>query len=93
MIAQGFQGGGDERVRLQYLPENHYCRKMYGYLHAIHHGAEIIVDTDDDNIPYDTFPRTRADSYDPHLWEDTWDLVDGGLGFVNVYQYYTKNKI
>ena len=77
----------------QYLPENQYCRKMYGYLHAIHHGAEIIVDTDDDNIPYDTFPKARSGSYDPHLWEGTWDLVDGGLGFVNVYQYYTKNKI
>lgn len=33
------------------LPDNHYCRKMIGYLLAIENGAEYIVDTDDDNIP------------------------------------------
>jgi hypothetical protein len=32
------------------LPWNHYCRKMVGYVEAIKSGAEVIVDTDDDNI-------------------------------------------
>lgn len=32
------------------LPWNHYTRKNIGYLYAIEHGAQIIYDTDDDNI-------------------------------------------
>jgi hypothetical protein len=34
-----------------YCPENHYARKNLGYLYAIAGGAEIIAETDDDNIP------------------------------------------
>ena len=33
-------------------PFNHYARKNIGYLYAISKGANIIYDTDDDNIPY-----------------------------------------
>jgi hypothetical protein len=67
------------------LPYNHYSRKMLGYLYAIQQGAEIIVDTDDDNIPKDNwvFPE----------FEGEFDLLAGGLGFVNVYQLYTDKKI
>ncbi|XP_035704042.1 probable glycosyltransferase STELLO1 [Folsomia candida] len=36
---------------LQHIPWNAYTRKMIGYLFAIQHGAEIIYDTDDDNVP------------------------------------------
>ncbi|OXA54409.1 hypothetical protein Fcan01_10285 [Folsomia candida] len=36
---------------LQHVPWNAYTRKMIGYLYAIQHGAEIIYDTDDDNVP------------------------------------------
>ena len=32
------------------VPWNHFARKNLGYLYAIHHGAEIIYDTDDDNL-------------------------------------------
>jgi len=32
-------------------PENHYARKNIGYLYAISLGAEIIAETDDDNMP------------------------------------------
>lgn len=35
----------------QLLPWNHYSRKMIGYLYAIKEGADIIADSDDDNIP------------------------------------------
>ena len=44
------------------LPYNHYCRKMVGYLHAINNNAEIIIDTDDDNIPYKdwSFPELEG---------------------------------
>ena len=32
-------------------PFHHYARKNIGYLDAIHGGAEVIFDTDDDNFP------------------------------------------
>ena len=32
------------------LPWNHFGRKNIGYIYAIHHGAQIIWDFDDDNI-------------------------------------------
>lgn len=67
------------------LPYNHYSRKMFGYLKAIESGAEYIVDTDDDNIPKVTwsFPS----------FESNYDCIPGELGFINVYQLYTKKKI
>lgn len=34
-----------------HCPENHYARKNLGYLHAMAQGAEIIAETDDDNLP------------------------------------------
>lgn len=34
----------------KYVPWNHFGRKNIGYLYAIHHGAELIWDTDDDNV-------------------------------------------
>lgn len=33
------------------LPWGHYCRKNLGYVQAIASGANVIVDTDDDNAP------------------------------------------
>src|SRR6187402_2636110 len=34
-----------------YAPLSHYARKNIGYLEAIKAGADLIYDTDDDNIP------------------------------------------
>ena len=67
------------------LPYNHYCRKMLGYLKAIETGAEVIVDTDDDNIPMEewSFPSFEGKS----------DLLCGTKGFINIYQLFTKKKI
>ncbi len=44
------------------LPEGSYARKNLGYLLAMHHGAECLVETDDDNIPLPGFwePRTAT---------------------------------
>lgn len=36
---------------LKHLPVNHYARKNFGYLHAMHSGAPLIYETDDDNYP------------------------------------------
>lgn len=61
-------------------PFNHYCRKNIGYLLAMKSGVDIIVDTDDDNIPYDSF------------WEPREVLLSGdfvtGPGWFNVYNQF-----
>lgn len=67
------------------LPYNHYSRKMIGYLYAISQGADLIVDTDDDNIPKENWVFPEFDGQ--------FDLLAGDLGFVNIYQLYTDKKI
>lgn len=70
---------------LKDLPYNHYCRKMLGYLFAIEHGAEIIIDTDDDNIPYDNwqFPE----------FEGNFECIERDKGYINIYSEFTDQKI
>jgi hypothetical protein len=67
------------------LPYNHYGRKMMGYLYAIQQGADIIIDTDDDNIPYENwnFPD----------FEGSFDTIDKKQGFYNIYSDFTSQKI
>lgn len=62
------------------IPYRHYCRKNLGYLHAIRHGAELIVDTDDDNIPYDSFGHDISRTVPGHLLS--------GPGWANVYTHF-----
>lgn len=67
-----------------YSPYNHYARKNSGYLHAIRMGADLIYDTDDDNIPNSEwglrFKETRASK-------------SFGEGWFNAYEPMTTNKI
>jgi hypothetical protein len=67
------------------LPVNHYCRKMMGYLYSITQNADSIVDTDDDNIPNEDweFPD----------YEGAYFAVDEDVGFVNIYQLYTDERV
>lgn len=67
------------------LPYNHYCRKMIGYLYSIKNGASMMIDTDDDNIP-------KSNWEFPHF-EGKFDCIPGNKGFINIYQYYTKDHI
>lgn len=67
------------------LPYNHYCRKMVGYLHAINNNAEIIIDTDDDNIPY-------KDWSFPEL-EGSFNFISNKNDFVNIYKNFTNQNI
>ena len=67
------------------MPVNHYCRKMLGYLHAMREGAELIIDTDDDNIP-------KADFGFPPL-EGSFHLLAQDQGYINIYAYFTHQKI
>ncbi|MDQ6623246.1 MAG: STELLO glycosyltransferase family protein [Verrucomicrobiota bacterium] len=66
-------------------PPNHYARKNIGYLLAILGGAELIVETDDDNIPRPEFWRDREmRAKVAHLC---------GAGWTNVYRYFSDAAI
>ena len=66
------------------LPYDHYCRKMIGYLLAANSGAEVIIDTDDDNLPKPGwgFPQFVGD----------FQSIAPNQDFVNIYQWYTTQK-
>lgn len=69
----------------QACPTAKYSRKNIGYLLAIRGGAEIIVETDDDNIPR------------PDFWAARHRSVSGRLapsgGWVNAYRFFSKTTI
>ena len=67
------------------IPFNHYGRKMMGYLYAIKQGADIIIDTDDDNIPY-------AD-WDFPSFQGEYTASENGLGWVNIYHHFSEQHI
>ena len=73
------------------LPENHYCRKMLGYLEAIKDGANIIFDTDDDNEPY---PDSWSNGVPIPSSEHIASFVGSNYqGFVNPYSFYAPKGI
>ena len=67
------------------LPVKHYSRKNFGYLQAIKQGAEIIVETDDDNLPYENFLNFFSENLTAECVENT--------GWHNVYNHFTDKKI
>lgn len=67
------------------LPWNSYSRKILGYIYAIKQGADIIADTDDDNIPYSNWGDNLS-------FEGQFDTVYS-KGFVNAYKYFTNKFI
>jgi len=66
-------------------PVRNYCRKNFAYLEAIKRGAEVIVETDDDNLPTKNFFRSRVLTCDRHIADVK--------GWVNVFRYFTDNKM
>ncbi len=67
------------------LPTKHYARKNIGYLVAIKAGAEVIIETDDDNIPVDGFWQPRTVRPSARLVADT--------DWVNIYKYFSTHHI
>jgi hypothetical protein len=67
------------------LPWNSYTRKNIGYLHAISQGAQVIYESDDDNIPLDNWANDPEFSADAELLS--------GASFVNIYSYFTDKKV
>lgn len=79
----------EEQSKLAYrlieqCPFNHYSRKNIGYLYAIQQGANVIFDTDDDNIPY---PGWKIPSFDCDN-----ELISNAR-YINIYTYFTKEFI
>ena len=66
-------------------PTRHYARKNVGYLIAARNGATTIVETDDDNLPYEEF-------WEPRQREQSIATVTGG-GWINVYRYFSEANI
>jgi hypothetical protein len=66
-------------------PEKSYTRKNLAYLEAIAAGAEVMVETDDDNLPLPAFwqPRERVQTCRP-VEHDGW---------VNAYRYFSDDFI
>jgi hypothetical protein len=67
------------------LPIGHYARKNLGYLIAISKGAKKIIETDDDNIPFESFWSER-EKYQKS------NLIEQG-DWLNVYNYFSQEKI
>jgi len=66
-------------------PTRHYARKNIGYLLAMRSGAEVILETDDDNIPLTQFWAQRQRRQEAKVIE--------GAGWVNIYRYFTDENI
>lgn len=66
-------------------PIGHYARKNIGYLVAMSGGAEVIVETDDDNFPEPEFFTARELQRAAHS--------PSGAGWVNVYRYFHESGI
>jgi len=67
------------------LPVKRYARKNLGYLIAISRGAEIIIETDDDNLALEGFWENRTKRVNAHFLNNK--------GWVNVYKYFTEAHI
>lgn len=65
-------------------PYNHYTRKNIGYLYAIENGADIIYDTDDDNLPYDDWAIEDFTSN---------QVIDSEEKFINIYKTFSDEHI
>jgi hypothetical protein len=79
----------DQRALPMRFPEaclvNSYTRKNVGYLKVIADGAEVILETDDDNSPYALFGSTPARQFRARR------IVNGG--WVNVYSLFTGSRV
>ncbi len=66
-------------------PLGHYTRKNLGYLLACQNKSSVIIETDDDNMPMETFWIPRNKFLNSSLVR--------GKGWFNVYSLYSDNRI
>lgn len=67
------------------LPWNSYTRKNIGYALAISRGAQIIYETDDDNIPLENWVSEPKFDGEEEVFSDK--------GFINVYSLFTDKQV
>lgn len=65
---------------------DHYARKNLGYLYAMSQGAEVIAESDDDNLPKSGWGSDVV--FDPERLK----VFDGGR-FFNAYAEFTKGHV
>jgi hypothetical protein len=79
----------EDQIKLGYkfvnvCPYNDYIRKNIGYLYAMRQGADVIYDTDDDNIPYDDWRYYYFISFRKAI---------SYTNFVNIYRYFSDKLV
>lgn len=67
-------------------PENSYARKNIGYLIAFDKNPEVIVETDDDNYPYDSF-------FEDKQLKHNAKIINDKKKWVNIYNAFFKKKL
>lgn len=68
------------------LPENHYCRKLMGYLYAANElKSTVIVDTDDDNAP--------LDDWNDGLSLDYQQVESDDGEWINIYKHFSEINV
>ncbi|MDQ8186439.1 STELLO glycosyltransferase family protein [Pelagicoccus sp. SDUM812002] len=66
-------------------PANHYARKNFGYLAAMHAGATVICDLDDDNTPSEAF-------FNAVLGVESVSFVKTD-GWLNIYNEFSEENV
>ena len=66
-------------------PQNSYARKNIGYLTAIYNNTDVIVETDDDNYPYNNFFEDKKLIHDAKI-------VNMKNKWVNIYKIFNKKN-
>lgn len=75
-----------ERGIAKEIPPDSYARKNLGYLKAIESGANVIVETDDDNAPIDHFFENRAvNTVSQTINNNEWTNIYRFFGVENVW--------
>lgn len=77
---------------LKYVKWNHFSRKNIGYIFAMHHGASVIYDTDDDNMlkrPELLQEWTSAEGRVPA----SFVLSRSGVGLINPYPMFLNESL
>lgn len=73
------------------IPENTYIRKMLGYIYAIRNGADVIFESDDDNIPYVDANLEVEKLLLPQV-QCTKKIVRSNDAWVNIYALFGQKK-
>jgi len=66
------------------IGDNRYQRKMLGYVSAAIEGADVIIDTDDDNEPWSERHRVMLTA-----WQGAWHEANTP-GWMNPHAYYNE---